>query len=59
MQKPQYELGPLRESVLQHKSNILAFEKAIDKEKVEMEEVQGYIGQWEEYNRVNSDRPNS
>lgn len=54
MEKPQYELAPLRASVIQHKANVLAFEKAIDKEKAEMEEVQGYIRQWEEYNRVNS-----
>jgi len=50
MQKPQYELVPLREAVTQCRVNILAFQNAISKEENQIAELQGYIRQWEEYN---------
>ena len=50
MNKPQYELVPLRLAVQQHRANILAFQNAISKEEQELDECQGYIRQWEEYN---------
>ncbi len=51
MNKPQYELFPLREAVSQCRDNILAFQNAIGKEENKIDELQGYIKQWEEYNR--------
>ena len=50
MNKPQYELIPLREAVTQCRVNILAFQNAITKEENQVAELQGYIKQWEEYN---------
>jgi len=49
--KPLYELKPLRLAVQQHRANILAFQNAISKEEQELDECQGYIEQWEDYNR--------
>ncbi len=54
MQKPQYELVPLREAVTQCRVNILAFQNAITKEENQIAELQGYIRQWEEYNDYTS-----
>jgi hypothetical protein len=50
MDKPQYELGPLREAVIQCKTNILYFERAIDKEKEKIAEYEHYINEWVTYN---------
>ena len=50
MQKPEYELTPLREAVTQCRANIEAFQKGVDKELIKIDELQGYIKQWEEYN---------
>ena len=50
MQKPQYELVPLRTAVIQCRTNIVAFQKAIADEENKIDELQGYIKQWEEYN---------
>ena len=55
--KPPYELKPLRLAVQQHRANILAFQNAISKEEQELDECQGYIGQWEEYNRQENGDP--
>ncbi len=54
MNKPQYELAPLRLAVQQHRANILAFQNAMSKEERELDECQGYIRQWEEYNDYTS-----
>ena len=51
MQKPPYELVPLRLAAQQHRVNILAFQNAIGKEEQELDECQSYIRLWEEYNR--------
>ena len=51
MNKPQYELSPLRAAVTQCRGNIEAFQVAIDKELIKIDELQGYIREWEEYNR--------
>ena len=51
MQKPEYELGPLREGVTQARSNIAAFRQAIAKEEDRIKEYGGYIKRWEEYNK--------
>ena len=62
MEKPQYELEPLRAAVLQCRDNILAFQKAINKEENSISELQGYIAKWEEYNKGqdgDTNRPNS
>ena len=50
MNRPQYELAPLRVAVQQCRTNILAFQDSIAKEETKMDELQGYIKQWEEYN---------
>ena len=50
MQKPEYELIPLRAAVQQCRVNILAFQAGITKEENTITELQGYIKQWEEYN---------
>lgn len=50
MDRPQYELGPLREAVIQCKTNIVNFEKAIDKEKEKISEYEYFIKEWETYN---------
>jgi len=50
MDKPQYELGPLRAAVLQEHINIAAFERGIDKAHEKIKELEGYIKQWEDYN---------
>lgn len=54
MNKPLYELLPLRDAVLQSRTNILAFQNAITKEETKIDELQGYIKQWEEYNDYTS-----
>jgi len=51
MKKPQYELVPLRAAVLQCQTNIVAFQKGIADEETKITELQGYIRQWEEYNK--------
>lgn len=51
MEKPQYELGPLKAGVIQAKMNIVAFERAIVKEEDRIKEYQGLIAQWEGYNK--------
>ncbi len=53
MIKPQYELAPLRAAVLQCRANIMTFQQAISKEENKIDELQGYIKQWEEYNDYN------
>jgi len=55
MDKPQYELGPLRAAVLQEQVNIAAFRRAIDVALEKMRELEGYIKQWEEYNEHTSE----
>lgn len=59
MQKPQYELVPLRAAVIQCRTNIVAFQKAISNEENKIDELQSYIEQWEEYNNDNTSRPDS
>lgn len=51
MNKPQYELTPLRLAIQQHRTNILAFQNAISKEEQELDECQKFIRKWEEYNK--------
>jgi len=51
MQKPEYELTPLRMAVQQCRINILAFQNGIAKEENQIDKLQDYIGQWETYNR--------
>jgi len=55
MNKPQYELGPLRAAVIQCRTNILAFQGIISKEEEKIEELQGYIKKWDDYNREKYD----
>lgn len=50
MKKPQYELGPLRDAVLQHRKNIIAFQEAISKEEAKIDELKSHIKEWEDYN---------
>jgi len=50
MNKPQYELAPLRAAVIQCRTNIIAFQEGIAKEENKIDELQGYIKEWEEYN---------
>ena len=62
MQKPEYELGPLKAAVIQAKINIAAFGRGILQEEKRIEEHKGLIAKWEEYNRWkdgNSSKPNS
>ena len=61
MLKPQYELAPLRAAVVQCRTNIIAFQHAIANEENKIDELQGYVRQWEEYNRHqngNTSEPN-
>ena len=58
MKKPQYELAPLRAAVLQCRTNIVAFQQGITKEENRIDELQGFIRQWEEYND-NTSKSNS
>jgi NAD-dependent SIR2 family protein deacetylase len=51
MQKPPYELGPLRAGVTQCRINIDNFQRAIDVENQKIIEYQGYIQRWEAYNK--------
>ena len=51
MQKPDYELGPLRAAVVQAHINIGAFQRAITKEEGKVKEYEGHIKEWEEYNK--------
>ena len=51
MQKPEYELGPLRAAVTQAKENISAFEKGIVQEETRVDEYLVLIAKWNEYNR--------
>ena len=59
MNKPQYELVPLRAAVMQCRTNILAFQEIISREEAKIDELQGYIKQWEEYNNGDTSRPHS
>lgn len=54
MQKPQYELVPLKAAVMQCQTNIDAFRKGIAAEENRIVELRGYIQQWEEYNKGQS-----
>ncbi len=58
MQKPPYELVPLRAAVVQCRTNIVAFQKAIADQENKIDELQGYIKQWEEYLNGDSGSPN-
>lgn len=58
MNKPPYELAPLRAAVLQSQANILAFQNAIGKEESKIDELRGYIQQWEKYNDYRSKSDN-
>ena len=58
MNKPPYELVPLRAAVIQCRTNIIAFQEAIAKEENKIDELQGYIKKWEEYNDYSS-KPDS
>ena len=58
MQKPEYELAPLRAAVVQEHMNITAFQLGIDKAREKIKELEGYIGKWEEYNG-DTGRPDS
>jgi len=51
MNKPQYELAPLRAAVVQCRANILAFQNAVSKEDEKIDELMGYIAKWNEYNK--------
>jgi len=51
MNKPQYELVPLRAAVMQCRTNIVTFQGIISKEETKIDELQVYIKQWEDYNR--------
>ena len=55
MDKPQYELEPLRDAVIQCRTNIVAFQKAISKEEAKIDELEGYIKKWTDYNREQYD----
>ena len=59
MNKPQYELVPLRAAVQQCRVNILAFQAGIAKEENTITELQDYIKQWEEYNNDNTSKPST
>jgi len=59
MKQPQYELAPLRAAIIQCRTNIIAFQEAISKEENKIDELQGYIQRWEEYNRANSGESSS
>lgn len=51
MNKPQYELGPLKAAVIQCDINIAAFRRGILQEEEKKDELGEYIRQWEEYNK--------
>jgi hypothetical protein len=51
MKKPEYELIPLRAAIGQCQINIGAFQQAIINEQNKIAELQGYIKQWEDYNK--------
>lgn len=51
MEKPAYELGPLKAAVIQAKINIAAFERGILKEEEHIKDLSVYIKRWEEYNK--------
>lgn len=51
MEKPEYELGPLKLAVNQCRTNIAAFEQAIKNELRKIDEISGYIEAWEAYNQ--------
>ena len=51
MQKPEYELGPLKAGVIQAKLNIAAFERGVLQESDRIKEYQRLIAKWDEYNR--------
>ena len=59
MNKPQYELVPLRAAVLQCRTNIVAFQQGITKEENRIDELQVFIKRWEEYNNGDTSQPNS
>ena len=50
MEKPAYELGPLRAAIVQAKINIVAFERGILKEEEHIGELKQHVKNWEEYN---------
>lgn len=51
MEKPEYELGPLRAAVIQAKINIGAFQRGIAKEEDHIKELESHIEKWVEYNK--------
>lgn len=51
MRKPAYELIPLRSAIGQCHTNISAFQQAIINEQNKISELQGYIKEWEDYNK--------
>lgn len=50
MEKPEYELGPLKAAVIQARMNIAAFERGILKEEEHIRELENHIKNWEKYN---------
>lgn len=51
MEKPKYELGPLRAAVIQARTNIDAFQRGIAREEEHIKELESYIEAWVEYNK--------
>lgn len=51
MQKPEYELNPLKAGIIQAKLNIAAFERGILQEQDRIKEYQELIAKWNEYNK--------
>ena len=51
MKRPPYELIPLRSAIGQCQINIGNFQHAIINEQNKISELQGYIKQWEDYNK--------
>lgn len=50
MQKPEYELTPLRAGIKQAEKNIAVFKEGIVKEEERIREYRGHIEKWERYN---------
>lgn len=57
MEKPLYELGPLKAAVLQCNINIAAFQRGVDKELEKKAELVEYIRQHEKYLKWLKDNP--
>jgi cell division protein FtsL len=52
MKRPQYELIPLRLAITQCQTNINAFQQAVINEQTKISELEGYIKEWEDYNKT-------